>query len=201
MPANTRENRITSIRRWEQAFRVYATIYCAANPLRSKEIWQYIAVINTAAASFIWDNVYNYDITFRHLMAFNPNRSWAVTYNQMWNLSMKDPINKNNGNNHKQNFGHFAGGPGNNKHDSQNSHQGKKQRSIYCWAFNKGIKCKFGKGCRFVERCSYCDSPAHGVYACPKLDKKNSDAGNSEKRRSSGGGNNPSSQGGASVIN
>ena len=76
-----RDNKITSFRRWEQAFRAYATIYCGANPHRSKEIWQYISVINTAASSYVWDNVYNYDITFRHLMAFNPNRSWAVTYN------------------------------------------------------------------------------------------------------------------------
>ena len=90
-----KDHKITGIRRWEQAFRVYATIYCAANPQRAKEIWQYIAVINTAASAYVWDNVYNYDITFRHLMAFNPNRSWAVTYNQMWNLSMRDPLPKN----------------------------------------------------------------------------------------------------------
>ena len=93
VPAH-KENRISGIRRWEQAFRVYATIYCGANPHRGKEIWQYISVINTAAAAYTWDNVYSYDITFRHLMAFNPNRSWAVTYNQMWNLSMRDRITK-----------------------------------------------------------------------------------------------------------
>ena len=89
-----RDGKISGFRRWEQAFRAYATIYCGANPHRSKEIWQYITVINTAASSYAWDNVYNYDITFRHLMAFNPHRSWAVTYNQMWNLSMRDPIPK-----------------------------------------------------------------------------------------------------------
>ena len=89
-----KDAKITSFRRWEQAFRAYATIYCRANPHRSKEIWQYITVINTAASSYTWENVYNYDITFRHLMAFNPQRSWAVTYNQMWNLSMRDPIPK-----------------------------------------------------------------------------------------------------------
>ena len=38
-----RDQKITGIRRWEQAFRVYATIYCAANPQRAKEIWQYIS--------------------------------------------------------------------------------------------------------------------------------------------------------------
>ena len=89
-----KENKINNFRRWEQALRAYATIYCGANPHRSKEIWQYITVINTAASSYLWDNVYNYDITFRHLMAFNPQRSWAVTYNQMWNLSMRDPLPK-----------------------------------------------------------------------------------------------------------
>ena len=89
-----RDSKIASFRRWEQAFRVYATIYCSANPQGAKEIWQYITVINAAASSYIWDNVYNYNITFRQLMAFNPNRSWVVTYNQMWNLSMRDPIPK-----------------------------------------------------------------------------------------------------------
>ena len=89
-----RDNKISGFRRWEQAFRVHVTIYCGANPHTAKEIWQYITVINTAALAYSWDNVYNYDITFRHLMAFNPQRSWAVTYNQMWNLSMRDPLPK-----------------------------------------------------------------------------------------------------------
>ena len=70
-----RDNKIGSYRRWEQPFRAYATIYCGANPQRSKEIWQYITVINTAASSYTWENVYNYNITFRHFMAFNPQRS------------------------------------------------------------------------------------------------------------------------------
>ena len=32
-------NKISGYRRWEQAFRVYSTIYCGANSSRSKEIW------------------------------------------------------------------------------------------------------------------------------------------------------------------
>ena len=58
-----KDTKISSFHKWEQAFRAYATIYCGA-PHRSKEIWQYITVINTVASSYIWDNVYNYDITF-----------------------------------------------------------------------------------------------------------------------------------------
>ena len=51
-----RDGKIGSFRRWEQAFRAYATIYCGANPHRAKEIWQYITVINTAATSCLWDS-------------------------------------------------------------------------------------------------------------------------------------------------
>ena len=165
------DNKIGSFRRWEQAFRAYATIYCSANPHRSKEIWQYISVINTTASSYIWDNVYNYDITFRHLMAFNPQRSWAVTYNQMWNLSMRDPIPRNNG---RPAFQHYSEGgiaaPG--KGRNGKPMQVRRNKSNYCWNFNKGVPCKFGSKCKFIERCKYCDSPSHGVNACTKLLKK-----------------------------
>ena len=171
-PVN-KDNKINSIRKWEQAFRIYATIYCGANPNRGKEVWQYISVINTAATSYIWDNVYNYDVTFRHLMQFNPDRNWAVTYNQMWNLCMRDPIPKNFQN--KNGGNRFSAGGSSNASASYNgSHvpqSGNKKRQ-HCWSFNKGVKCKFGKNCRYIERCSYCDSSSHGVHICPKLDRK-----------------------------
>ena len=116
-------SRITSFRRWEQAFRSYATIFCGKNPSRSREIWQYISIINTAANSYTWDNVYSYDVVFRQLMEFNPARSWAVTYNQMWNLSMKDPLQK---------FTPKYGSGGNKVATSPPP--GKKPG--YCWSFN-----------------------------------------------------------------
>ena len=52
MPAK-KQNKINNFRRWEQAFHIYATIYCGKNPHRAHEIWQYISVINTASNSFI----------------------------------------------------------------------------------------------------------------------------------------------------
>ena len=172
-----RDSKIGGFRRWEQAFRAYATIYCGANPHRAKEIWQYITVINTAASSYVWDNVYNYDITFRHLMAFNPNRSWAVTYNQMWNLSMRDPLPRNQ-NRMTGGYSNVAGGGyavtsrSSNGNTSHNPMQVRRKKSDYCWNFNKGVPCKFGAKCKFVERCKYCDSPSHGVHACHKLQRK-----------------------------
>ena len=47
-----------------------------------------------------------------------------------------------------------------------------KKKADDCWNFNKGLTCKFGKKCRFIERCSYCDSPSHGISTCNKLEKK-----------------------------
>ena len=159
-PVNDK-GKINSFRKWEQAFRTYATIYCGANPNRSKEIWQYISVISTAASSFIWENVANYDFTFRHLMQFNPQRSWAVTYTQMWNLSMRDPLPKL-----------YSKPSGGNSNFSQDNHTGGSRKPKYCWNFNRGVTCKYGKNCRFIERCSYCDSPSHGVNTCRKVGKK-----------------------------
>lgn len=117
-PASDREVKITNVKKWDQAFRVYAAIYCNANPQRSAEVWQYNYVIHSAASSYQWDNVAYYDYTFRQLMAEKPMRSWAETYVQMWHLALRDPITKNN--NWSQSgagtSGHSAGGKINNKH-------------------------------------------------------------------------------------
>ena len=43
MPVD-RDNKISNVRKWEQAFRIYAAIYSQANPQRSCEIWQYVYV-------------------------------------------------------------------------------------------------------------------------------------------------------------
>ena len=106
IPSQGAENWITGVHKWEQAFRIYAAIYSQANPMRAAEIWQYVHVINTAVSAYIWENVSNYDYTFRQLMASHPQRSWAKIYNQMWNISMHDNISKNNqyGANNKSNY-------------------------------------------------------------------------------------------------
>ena len=177
-PVSQRENKISSVRKWDQAFCMYATFYCGANPARAREIWQYVDVIHTTAASYAWDNVYNYDVTFRHLMEFNPTRSWAVTYNQMWNLSLKDPISRNGFMSnkfapHSNNFGNAESNQSNNQNlRGSNSKQQFRKKSDYCWNWNKGVPCKFSPKCKFIERCSYCDSGAHGILMCPKLENK-----------------------------
>ena len=88
VPSIDKDTKIDSIKKWEQAFRVYTTIYCKANPTRAGEILQYTDIIHRAAAIFNWDNVAKYDYVFRQLMATNPHRSWAKVYTQMWNLTL-----------------------------------------------------------------------------------------------------------------
>ena len=169
-PVSNRQSKITNIRKWEQAFRVYAAIYSGANPSRAQEIWQYVYVINLAASTYTWDNVANYDYTFRQLMEFNPKRSWAITYRQMWNLAMRNPIMPQTDSTINARFG------------NRGDFHVKKKSPDYCWSFNKGQKCKFGPKCRFIERCSYCDAANHSVVNCHKLHgKKDKDSNNGGK--------------------
>ena len=164
--AMSRERRIGHVRKWEQAFCVYASFYCRANPLRTSKIWQYIEVINSAAAAYAWENVAKYDFTFRQLMAYNPKCSWSTIYNQMWNLAMTEPLVKGN---------KFSKDNGNRSSDKK-KYDGEHDLSDYCWSFNRG-HCKFGARCDFINRCNYGDSTHHGRNSCPKLQKKRSGSG------------------------
>ena len=173
---------ITGIRKWEQAFRVYAAVYSQANPGRSAEIWQYVYVINAAASTHPWTQVADYDFAFRQMMSTNPKRSWARIYHQMWNICLSGNGNNNSSNN--TNFGSRSGSfnLGGNSFSvvSSNSASSSRQnpprkdssKPDYCWKFNKG-KCKFGNDCRFINRCSYCDSAAHERNACPQKAQAN----------------------------
>ena len=68
---------INSYSQWEQAFRIYMNVFAKANPHRVTELIQYYHLIETAAASFQWENVYRYDREFRIHMALHPERNWG----------------------------------------------------------------------------------------------------------------------------
>ena len=157
VPAD-RDNKITGIRKWDQAFRIYAAIYCKANPARSSEIWQYIYVINTAATSYSWENVTYYDFTFRQLMGDHPNRNWGKTYLQLWNLAMCEPLNKGGG----------ATSSASHTFASEKSPQMQGNwQDCCCWRYNRGAPCKKWN-CGFDHHCSYCGAWDHSSNNCPK---------------------------------
>ena len=164
--SNEKYTRINSIRKWEQAFRIYAAIYSEANPDRSAEIWQYVHVINTAAASYVWENVSYYDVTFRQLMHARPNRSWARIYTQMWNLALS---------------GHHSGrtaGPSSAQGGATNANRSSQMqvqktgdwRDRCCWRYNKGKCTKWN--CKWDHRCSNCGGYSHGKHNCRKRENK-----------------------------
>ena len=148
------------MRRWEQAFRIYATIYSQANPQRSSEIFQYMNTINHAARSFAWECVEYYDFTFRQMMARKPNRSWSKGFPELWTMAMTEPLSKNSGQTKKKDW-----------------------RDNCCWKFNKG-SCRLGPACRFEHKCTYCGSTTHPRIHCyrkPSGERRGeSDRGGSE---------------------
>ena len=169
-----KESQIHGLRKWEQAFRVYAAIYTNANPERSGEVWQYMHCINVAAASFQWHNVAYYDTTFRQLMAFKPNRSWAKLYNQGWNLAMRDPIGA-----------HTSSSTSNSSNVTAKSGR-RTWRDDCCWRYNRN-KCN-KTNCDYDHRCTYCGGWNHGYYNCRKRlgkDKGRDNSSNHHRRNSS----------------
>ena len=148
-------NRINSVKKWDQAFRVYAAVYCEANPNRSSEIWQYMHVIHSAAGSHPWEDVAYYDFTFRHLMATKPWRSWGKAYLQGCNLALNNSTTSN--------F-QKVGLTGN--HSQQQAARDWKEDC--CWKYNKN-RCKnTASSCRYDHRCTYCGVWNHSFVNCRK---------------------------------
>ena len=170
-PSNT-ESKITNLCKWDQAFRVYSTIYTKANPERLSEILQYIHIIHTGVGAYSWSNVAFYDFMFRRLMATKPCHSWAKTYNLGWNLALKDPTMKA--------FNYTGqGASGNSATGGQsNSVNGKSKtwKDDCCWHFNKGNNCKNGTNCKWDHRCTYCGIWNHSFSNCRKRLGKNRDS-------------------------
>ena len=131
--------KISGVRGWEKAFRVYAAIYTRFNPHRGAEIYQYVHSINLAAASYSWDNVAYYDFQFRKIMSDNPQRSWAKVHTQLWSLAMRDakPTDKSS----------------TARNTNNNAKRGSFDKDSVCWRFNRN-QCK-KQNCKFEHRCSF----------------------------------------------
>ena len=172
---------------------MYAAIYSKANPTRSAEIWQYLHIINTAASSYAWENVAYYDFTFRQMMSHNPNGSLAKLYNQLWNLAMCNPLQK-------QLSGFGFQGNMNHSHRSSfaSNSRGKsgKKSNCPCWKFNKNQPCD-ASSCDYDHKCLYCRMYGHSVLDCTKLFAKKNENGSksgSNNNQGANGGNGGSGQ-------
>ena len=172
--------KINSIRKWDQAFRVYVAIYTHANPERSSEIWQYIYVIHTAASANPWDNVYYYDVNFRELMASKPWRSWGKTYTQSWNMAFNNGNTTHNmSHSNNSNSTSFGG----NSRVGQQQYNNRSWKDDCCWRFNKNRCTKAANDCKFDHRCTYCGVWGHGFFSCRKRNLKQLGNNNQQQQR------------------
>ena len=153
---------ISNYSRWEQAFRVFSDIYTQAYPSRASELIQYNHTIHTASQSYIWDNVYLYDMEVRKHMQLHPSRNWGVILNMAWTLCIKD----RHYNQSKQNY-RMQGGSGGGNNSNKPPPSEMKQRKA-CFDFNSG-KCTYGNKCRFDHRCGCCNKYGHGTSTCRKF--------------------------------
>ena len=137
---------ISNFSRWEQAFRIYSNIITKVYPAKASELIQYNHTIYTAALSFAWDNVYQYDREFRMHISKFPQRSWSVILQQAWSMYLKDQVK----------------GP----EDHRTTQKDARSRDI-CRRFNAG-KCAYGPKCIFEHRCAVkkCGKFGHGVHIC-----------------------------------
>ena len=188
-------NRVNSIKKWDQAFRVFAAIYTQANPSRASEIWQYVYVIHTAATCNPWDNVAFYDITFRELMANKPWRNWGKTYTQGWNMAFNNGNNYHHGSLNMGNQNHNNQARSNNNNNNQHS-----WKDDCCWLFNKNKCRKTANECKYDHRCTYCAGWYHSKFNCRKKNNRGSN-GYGGSKPNNGNGSNGNSYGHSSSYN
>lgn len=149
---------ITSLARWDEAFRTYSAIYLEKQPWKATQLAEYVNYIHRQAATFIWSNVYNYDILFRRIMITDPERDWDIIHYQYSMQQFTDRIADRV------------------KSGYQNSTSTPFKRRAHkrdpCWRFNRTGKCKFGNSCTFDHRCASCGATDHGQHECKgKKDK------------------------------
>ena len=159
VPVSDREGTaISSFFRWEQAFRVFSSIYTRFFPGKASELVEYNHVIFGASLTYIWDNVYKYDKDFRMHLSNYPERGWNRILQKSWAFRLKDKIPKSM--------------------DLNSSFEPTRRRDSgreICRRFNKG-KCSYGLRCKYDHRCLICNKWGHGAYTCHRV-KRDSDRG------------------------
>lgn len=154
------ETYISSYKRWEEAFEIYASIYIKGYPHRAHELYDYKHCIRDAANTYIWENVFDYDVEFRlHMARCKGNRSWSAKLEYEYSRYMKNLIQ----------FRHDGQGegPARGGYSAGNS-SGSKTREI-CRRYNKG-RCSWGERCRYLHVCKICKKRGHGAVIC-RFDK------------------------------
>ena len=136
---------------------MFCDVYTGSFPSRATELIQYNHIIHTASQSYVWENIYTYDIEFRKHMYVHPSLNWGIILNMAWTMCIKDRVS------YQQRNNHFNGKGTNNKPQPSEMKQRKP-----CLDFNKG-QCTYGTKCRFDHQCGFCSKYGHGTHSCKKF--------------------------------
>lgn len=144
---------LSSYKKWEEAFEIYASIYVRGHPHHADELYDYKYSIRDAAATYVWENVFDYDVEFRlHMARCKHNRSWSARLDCEYNRLLKNHISFR----HDKNGNDHLGGAREAKPSEA--------RDI-CHRYNKG-RCTWGNQCRYLHKCSKCGKMGHGAVIC-----------------------------------
>lgn len=151
------ERFISSYKKWEEAFEIYASIYIKGYPHKASELYDYKHCIRDAANTYIWENVYDYDVEFRLHMAWcKGNRSWSAKLDYEWSRYMKNLLSfRHDRPNVDRNLA-VPPGP---------STAGNSRTREICNRYNKG-RCTWGERCRYLHICKICKKRGHGALLC-----------------------------------
>lgn len=164
VPAGEKDvKEINGYKTWETAFKVFMGLFNQFWPERMQELLQYSHIIQTASQNHPWENVFNYDISFREIMTEQPNTHWGVISQQTWTLELGEHSYKSYGEPSRVGPNHQQSKPMN-------------EARRTCWRFNKG-RCTFGDSCEYDHRCSHCGKRGHGRHECFKRGKQDKAAG------------------------
>lgn len=164
---------IDSFHKWQEAFRIFADLYEASHPGRSRELNQYAFRIEDASKYFVWDNVAAYDQKFREFVTRFPTRKWSVVHYESWITMLKEPV----GRVFQARAVETRPGPQSNVNVD------------FCWNFNKG-HCEYAN-CRFAHRCMTCGGQ-HAFINCGRRGAKKSKGNrNGGSKHNGSGGNKP----------
>lgn len=138
---------LNSYQKWEEAFEIFASIYIRGNPGRANELYEYKYDIRDAAQTYIWENVFDYDIEFRLHMARHKDRDWGARLTDKYQKFMKNHLRYDRAesqNHHNSGAQHISANLGSNSKSIKNREN--------CRRYNKG-RCTWGKNCRYLHRC------------------------------------------------
>ena len=165
----SQSKKIDSWNRWQQAFRVYFSIYTVAYPSRITGLLEFENLIQVLSTRYPWNSVYNYERKFRIALSSETNPKWGVPDNVLMTTDLLAPMGKE------------KPGPGPVKGQAQNRQMG----GQICFAYNAG-KCTYGDRCKFEHRCSRCKKYGHSELTC-RMPAPAPPAGNQPAKPAQGG--------------